>query len=261
MSKFVIGISGFKGVGKDTLADALEQSSNRLPMIGNIGRFAFAAPLYAMMDALLPFVGVDPAKEPTTRENKETPLPVIGASRRVLLQTLGTEWGRMLDQDLWLKILEHRINSSRFDVVMVTDVRFDNEAELIHNNDGFVINIERPGFGSQDAHRSENGINPKYVNLTIVSDGTEEEFKSWVSKRLWDIIWLFAKAGQNKHQLFPMKVSIKDKIESSPEPRNALLKYATTVAVLEMIKKFGVVISHERLQELTAALRKEGLIG
>lgn len=260
MSKFVIGISGFKGVGKDTLADALETSVNKLPMIGSIGRFAFASPLYAMMDAFLPFIGVDPKKEPTTRENKESPLPVIGGSRRVLLQTLGTEWGRTLDQDFWLKILEARINSSRFDVVMVTDVRFDNEAKLIHDRGGFIINIERPGFAPKE-HASEKGIDPKYVDLTIVSDGTEEEFKNWVSRRLWDIIWLFAKAGQNKHQLFPMKVSIKDKIESSPEPRNKLVKYATTVAVLEMIKKFGVVISHERLQELTAELRKEGLIG
>lgn len=260
MSKFVIGIAGFKGVGKDTLADALETSVNKLPMIGSIGRFAFAAPLYAMMDALLPFIGIDPNKEPTTRENKETPLPVIGGSRRVLLQTLGTEWGRMLDQDFWLKILEARINSSRFDVVMVTDVRFDNEAKLIHDRGGFIINIERPGFGSRDEHRSEKGIDPKYVNLTVVSDDTEAEFKAWVAARLWDIIWLFARVGAaNKSKLFPMRVSIKNKAEESTD--NKALVFSTTHRVLEMIRRSGTVISHERMVELMDQLKKEGLIG
>lgn len=260
MNKFVIGISGFKGVGKDTLADALENSVNKLPMIGSIGRFAFAAPLYAMMDALLPFIGVDPSKEPTTRENKESPLPVIGASRRVLLQTLGTEWGRMLDQDFWLKILEARIKASRFDVVMVTDVRFDNEAKLITDNGGFIINIERPGFGAQDEHRSEKGIDPKYVSLTIVSDDTEAEFKAWVTARLWDIIWLFARVGKaNKPKLFPMRVSIKDRTEESTD--NKYLVFSTTNKVLEMIRRSGTVISHERMGELMEHLKKEGLIG
>ncbi len=257
MTKFVIGITGFKGVGKDTLADALEQSVNKLPMIGMIGRFSFAAPLYAMMDAFLPFLGVDPVKEPTTRENKETPLPVIGGSRRVILQTLGTEWGRQLDPDLWLKILEARINASRFDVVMVTDVRFDNEAKLIQNNQGFVISIERPGFEAEQ-HASEKGIDPKYVALRIINDGTEAQFKEWVSKRLWEIIWLFAKSGPNRPGLFPMTVRISTHEEQRPDDRSLI--HMTTAETLATIQRAGVVISQERLDTLKEAFRIRGML-
>ncbi len=60
-------------------------------------------------------------------EHEDKPL----TTRRVL-QTLGTEWGRELDRDLWTKWFEASAQKDEATVVIATDGRFINEAEVAH---------------------------------------------------------------------------------------------------------------------------------
>ena len=60
--------------------------------------------------------------------------------------------------------------------VVVTDVRFSNEAFWIHNRGGIVINIVRDKDDiEENKHSSEGGLKSSYIDLTIYNNGTIED--------------------------------------------------------------------------------------
>lgn len=70
---------------------------------------------------------------------KETPEPITGKTPRVILQLMGTDFGRdMLHPELWLRLLAadiERMTASGITPV-ITDVRFENEAAFVRNLGG-----------------------------------------------------------------------------------------------------------------------------
>jgi hypothetical protein len=80
------------------------------------------------------------------------------------MQLLGTEYGRdMLRKDLWIKRaeLEHLKNVKIGRGTIITDVRFENEAEWIRSQPGAVlIYIQVPNLERDEKynHASEAGI-------------------------------------------------------------------------------------------------------
>jgi hypothetical protein len=58
-------------------------------------------------------------------------------------------------------------------IVLITDVRFDNEAKAIRDAGGIVIQIVgRDVKITNITHSSEAGVNQSYVNQDIVNDGS-----------------------------------------------------------------------------------------
>jgi hypothetical protein len=163
----VVGITGAAGAGKDTVASMLGR--------GWWG-VSFADPLYEMISAMTGY----PVSQLKDREFKEQVIPWIGKSPRQLLQTLGTDWGRnTVAKDVWLKLGARRIRmGSR---VVVRDVRFDDEAEMIHEEFGGVIwEVTRPGAATCVGHVSEAGISRHLISRTLVNAGTLDEFREVV---------------------------------------------------------------------------------
>lgn len=165
----LIGLTGAAGAGKDTAAAHLQQSHGFL-------RLALADPLYRMVSAM---TGL-PVEQLADRSVKETHIAWVGASPRRLLQTLGTEWGRgTLGDDIWIKGLLRRIDKYKAIVksasIVVTDVRFANEAEAIRSRGGRIVEIVRPVAlaGVPDEarqHSSEAGVPDDLVDVQIVND-------------------------------------------------------------------------------------------
>jgi len=88
--------------------------------------------------------------------DKEYVLP-LGVSVRHLLRTLGTEWGRQcIHPDVWLHCWEQRVQG--INRVVVDDVRFINEAELVKRLGGMLVRIERLGAYTEHQHSSEGGL-------------------------------------------------------------------------------------------------------
>lgn len=175
----LIGLTGYAGSGKDTVREVLESKHG-------IDGLAFADPIRDMLTALFDTCGVDP-EWMTKRELKEQDIPQIGASYRKLAQLLGTEWGRAIHSDFWLKIAAAKIAMyNEFDSLgsVISDVRFPNEAAWIKGNGGVIWKIIRPGVEPVRAHASEDLIAGLPYDYVIDNRGTIEDLPHAVAMAL-----------------------------------------------------------------------------
>lgn len=171
----IIGITGAAGCGKDTLAMMIgEEFGHKICSV--------AAPIKEGLNAMF---GWKPAQW-ENRLWKETPIAALGASPRVLAQTLGTDWGRTVaGPGLWINaLLSRHFDGKPGARVVIPDVRFDNEAEKIIERGGVVVHLHRPGLKSVAAHASENGVSPHLVYFRIVNDDTPAMMLTWLKKGL-----------------------------------------------------------------------------
>lgn len=172
---FLIGLTGLAGAGKDTAAD-------RLCAAHGFERHAFAEPIRDMLTALLVSCGID-YDHLFDRAKKEQPLPHLGMSPRRLMQTLGTEWGRQqLDPQFWIRCTAltlglHDLPRSApvHDRIVITDVRFAEEAAWIKSFGGVIARVERDGAGIPGQHVSE--LQAQHIKATwrIQNNGTVDE--------------------------------------------------------------------------------------
>lgn len=173
----LIGITGQARSGKDTTADLIATNENDFVT-------AFANPIKAGVRAI--FNG---GPEHTDGKYKETKIPGFGFTWRKAMQTLGTEWGREQDKDIWLKIVAEKYRAHQEEspggvYFVVSDVRFDNEAEWIRDNGGYIIKTKRGMGVSVEGHSSENGINPALIDVVVNNNGTLESLEQHVDAAL-----------------------------------------------------------------------------
>lgn len=153
----LIGISGGIGSGKTTVADYL---CNQYYFTQE----SFAKPLKQAVSLLF---GVE-LSDLDSQDFKDKSLDINHKSLtyREILQTLGTDWGRhTVDPMLWVNLLEERLKQLKGDIV-VSDLRFENEANLIRRLGGIIIHLNS-GTRTQ-SHESESGI--QVLNHDIVID-------------------------------------------------------------------------------------------
>lgn len=168
----LIGLTAPARAGKDTIGDMLSKHFNS-------ARVAFAAPLRSALRAMIP----DLTDEHFFGSLKEVPLDWLGKSPRQLMQTLGTEWGRnLIHSEIWLKLAERAIDkyhSQQFHVV-VTDVRFENEAHFIRQKGGQIWHIRRGDAPKVNAHASEAGVQVVKGDLIIDNNGSLDQLEGLV---------------------------------------------------------------------------------
>lgn len=151
MSDFpkLIGLTGRAGSGKDTAAAYMVHRHN-------FANVAFADPIRR---AIRTIFRLDPMM--FDHPFKEQKLDSIGKSPRELMQTLGTEWGRnCVHPDIWLLTAREAIQDAwhQGQSVVITDVRFENEAQMIRELSGELWHIIRSDAGTPHKHVSEAGI-------------------------------------------------------------------------------------------------------
>ena len=170
MKPLLIGLTGRARSGKSTAAEHL---------VGTylLEHYAFADPL---RDGLMAIFNLDPTDFEGDR--KEQPLAWLERSPRQLMQSMGTEWARnTVHPDVWVKLAEQNLDymSNALGAVLgfvVSDVRFENEADLIRRRGGTVIHILRPNALAVNPHISEAGIAANPADLTLPNYGTVEGF-------------------------------------------------------------------------------------
>lgn len=168
----LIGIAGRARSGKDTVANFI------IAAIGGY-RYSFADPIRAMLAPL----GVD-MNDPYWQARKEDVIPALGVSPRRMMQTLGTEWGRnLISPDLWLVLAHQRLLRNGPGMV-ISDVRFENEAAWIRKHGGRIIHVIRPEAKAVEAHASEDGIEMLDTDVQLFNSGTLEELQLSVRELL-----------------------------------------------------------------------------
>jgi len=168
----LIGLTGRARSGKDSLASYLRAHHG-------FHSLAFADPIREGLQAMF---GIG---DHFAYDAKEVPIPGIGKSYRELAQTLGTEWGReLISPEIWLRVMVLRVErvlSTKS--VVITDVRFENEAELIRKNGGIIFHLRRENQPEVREHISENGIEQESNEPVFISANLfdlQHQVESWL---------------------------------------------------------------------------------
>ena len=160
----IIGLTGYKGSGKSEVARILERQG--------YARLRFAGAVKDMLRVL----GLD--DDELDGNLKEVPNPILGGKTpRHAMQTLGTEWGRvMISDDLWTRVIERRLFEARAgELFVIDDVRFQNEAAMIRRMVGVIWRVYRAHFNTLSTHISELGIADLGHDTFLVNDGTLDD--------------------------------------------------------------------------------------
>lgn len=156
----LIGLTGKKRSGKDTVARMLQEHG--------FVQTSFAAPIREFVAQL---IGLSLDDLERVKESHVTDLGNV--TPRHMMQTLGTEWGRqMIHPDIWTSTWAARycMYALKGENIVVSDVRFPDEAELIRAHGGWVVEVQRPGLIIGDSHASEAGIPDNLIDVKLYND-------------------------------------------------------------------------------------------
>lgn len=170
----IVGIFGPARSGKDTAGVALEALG--------LHRLAFADPLRAMALRIDPMVAVDGHRHVhlahVVDEVGWESAKKLGEVRR-FLQRLGAEGLREIDTEFWIRLADREVDAHPEGVV-ITDVRFPNEADYVRARGGLLVRISRPHLGLDDdeyrTHSSESHYDAMPYDIHIVNDCPPPEF-------------------------------------------------------------------------------------
>lgn len=167
----IIAFTGPKGCGKSTAAKYL--------MDHGFVRHYFAKSLKEMIKCL----GL--TEEHVNGGLKETPChELCGQTPRWAMQSLGTEWGReLIHPDLWVNAWKNTMPKET-DIVC-DDLRFPNEYSILKEQNGYVVDIIRPGFERDQSHESEAHSLP--FDYQIANASTFESLQHQLDEVLLDI--------------------------------------------------------------------------
>ena len=170
----LIGILGFKYAGKDTTADYLVEKYL-------FHKLALAQPLKDACQILFNF-----DNDQLYGSKKEDIDLRWGTSPRIIYQYLGTDIFRKdiqkiipgIDDNFWVRLTLDKLKKTytiNAQNVVISDVRFQNEIDAIHEQNGIIIKVIRPKLQNKDDHVSEKNITDLKGDYEIINDGTVED--------------------------------------------------------------------------------------
>ena len=153
----LIGVAGVAGSGKNTVADYLTEHYG-------YEQVSFAAILKKML-------AVAGCPEPSNRDLKEANIEGFNFSWRHMAQTLGSEWGRdCLHPDIWVLLTMRGLRPDG--KYVVSDCRFQNEADAIINAGGSMVHLygRSVELGNLANHVSEKPLIPSAFAHKVWND-------------------------------------------------------------------------------------------
>lgn len=167
----IIGFVGFIGSGKDTAADYLV----------NFHEFRRDSFANTLKDAVAAVFGWDrtllegrTAEARAWREQIDPwwaeRLNMPNLTPRWILQYWGTEVCRHgFHDDIWIASVENKMRKTT-DNIVISDVRFPNEIQAIHNAGGIVVRVQR-------------GVNPHWYDIAIQANKGSTAAASWLKEQ------------------------------------------------------------------------------
>jgi hypothetical protein len=164
----IIGVCGFIGSGKDTVADYLV----------NFHEFRRESFANTLKDAVANVFGWDRTMlEGRTKQAREwreqvdpwwaQRLDMPDLTPRLMLQLWGTEVCRAgFHDDIWIASLENKLRNSQ-DNVVISDCRFPNEITAIRQANGIIICVER-------------GAKPHWYDIACKANQGNTKARQWL---------------------------------------------------------------------------------
>lgn len=168
----IIGITGKKFSGKDTVGNYLVEKYD-------YKQYAYATALKLAVKDIFEFTD-----EQLNTELKEVVDTRWNITPRRVLQYVGTDLFRNQSNvlfpdigcDFWIKVLERKIlkqlNENPDTKIVITDIRYKNEAELVKKLGGNIIKLNRD-TNMTDNHTSETSIDEINIDYEINNNGTK----------------------------------------------------------------------------------------
>lgn len=172
----IIGLSGYAGSGKDTVAQMIQE----LQPDKNWQIKKFSGKLKEMA-SLLTGIDVGYFEDQYFKQNRVILCGDKGYKARNFLQFLGTECVRdLLGEDVWVNALLKDYNGEK-DNWIITDVRFSNEAEAVSLL-GHVVKIVRGS--AVNGHPSETALDNYTLDYCLNNMGDLEDLRTEVEYML-----------------------------------------------------------------------------
>ena len=173
----IIGICGRKFNGKDTVADYLVKHHGYT-------KVSFGDPLKRSLQCIFGFTD-----EQLWGLEKEKLDSFWNITPRETMQYVGTECFRIkfgmaypqIGDNIWVMAMNRqlmRMINDGITKIVIPDVRFPNEEQLIRQFSGRMFRIIRKNFTMPDTHASENALQNIVVDNVIINDTIEELYKT-----------------------------------------------------------------------------------
>ena len=178
----IIGLSGYAQSGKDTVANILVEKHGYT-------RIAFADPIRELlyeMDPLIPLgygtsvinYRLQDLVDAYGWDKVKVDYPEV----RRLLQDLGVGARKIFGDTFW--IYQALSDVTPDDKVVVSDVRFENEAKWIQEFNGQIWRVKRVGTDAVNDHVSESEMDGYPVDQIFVNNGTIEDLEVLIGTRM-----------------------------------------------------------------------------
>jgi hypothetical protein len=165
----LIGITGKKRSGKDTVATAMQRH-----FAGRTQKIAFADQLKKEVCLALRI------HFEQLEANKEFYRPI--------LQWWGTNWRRGHDHDYWvnqwLDFWSENVKFKFCETIIAPDVRFLNEAAAIRDRGGIIVRVVKIGQPDDDRHGSETEMDNIEADAIIEAEDGDHEAIEWAVQHM-----------------------------------------------------------------------------
>lgn len=192
----IIGLTGLEGAGKDSAAEILHRHRIAFPVAfadalrQEVSR-SFSVDMHELTcratkeqpsDSLALQHCSDPGFTQSLSAAGLNPWPAHPQSPRQIMRWWGTEYRRAQDPEYWIKAMRERIAWADgiplpTPAIVITDVRFGNEADLIREMGGQIWRIHRPGHAIASNHVSTVSGKEFAPDQTVINSGTLDELE------------------------------------------------------------------------------------
>jgi hypothetical protein len=179
----IIGLTGYAQSGKDTAAKILTDNYK-------FERVAFADPIRNLLldvNPMVDYVAGEPVFLASYVKHYGWEAAKKNPRIRALLQTLGVSARNHIDEFVWIATAFRKMGDLGANYV-ITDVRFENEADQIKAIGGQIWRIERSGVKAVNSHVSESQMDQYPVDQTFTNNGTIEDLQVMINTRMSGVL-------------------------------------------------------------------------
>lgn len=179
LSPHVIGLCGYTGAGKDTVADILVEDHGYL-------KIAFADSLRDFLLEANPVIGHNRTRVIRLREEVQDKgwdraKRDSGEVRR-LMQAFGQGVRDSIGDDAWIRAAAQKTASGQPDRIVFSDVRYRNEIAFLQSVGAKFLWVDRPNARPLNNHPSELDIDPQMFRWCIPNNKDIDHLREVIAR-------------------------------------------------------------------------------